>query len=210
MQRMPRSRRSRRAWIRLAVSTMGSWKMAPIELRTARRRNGLLQVSPTIRAWALKAAQLRTSAPRFSALREAIRRRQEPRLRTARDDFRQRRQRRNFPHRQQALVHREAGERFQQRLLGDEHLDFLGRACKQRLQFPQPFLREQHRDNAELALQQAAHDLLAFGDENALLPVLVLPPHRAVRLKLGQIEGLDLLRRTALTGSRSGRDGPGR
>ena len=47
---------------------MGIWKMAPIELRTARRRNGLLQVSPTISAWALKAAQLRTSAPRFSAL----------------------------------------------------------------------------------------------------------------------------------------------
>ena len=47
---------------------MGMWKMLPIELRTARRRNGLLQVSPTISAWVLKAAQLRTSAPRFSAL----------------------------------------------------------------------------------------------------------------------------------------------
>ena len=68
MQRTPRSRKSRRAWIRLALSTMGSWKTAPMEPRTARRKNGLLHVSLTIRAWASNAAQLRTSAPRFSAL----------------------------------------------------------------------------------------------------------------------------------------------
>ena len=42
--------------------------MVPMELRTARRRNGLLEVSPTISAWTPKATQLRTSAPRFSAL----------------------------------------------------------------------------------------------------------------------------------------------
>ena len=69
-----------------------------------------------------------------------------------------------------------------------------GLRLQERLQFPQPFLREQHRDDAEFALQQAAHDLLAFRDEYALLPVLVLPPHGAVRLKLGQIERLNLLR----------------
>src|ERR1019366_490174 len=51
-----------------------------------------------------------------------------------------------------------------------------------------------HGAHAEFALQQAAHDLLTFGDEDAPLPVFVLPPHRAVRLKLGQIERLDLLR----------------
>ena len=42
--------------------------MVPIELRTARRKKGLQQVSPMISACALKAAQLRASAPRFSAL----------------------------------------------------------------------------------------------------------------------------------------------
>ena len=44
---------------------------------------------------------------------ETIGCRQESRLPAARDDFRQRRHCRNLPHRQQALVHREAGERFQ-------------------------------------------------------------------------------------------------
>ena len=86
-----------------------------------------------------------------------------------------------------------------------------GRACSKGLQFAQPFLGEQHGDDAEAALQQAAHDLLAFGDEDALLPVLGLPPHGAVGLQLGQIEGLDLLGaihrdQAGLTGSRSGRD----
>ena len=33
-----------------------------------RRKNGLHEVSPTINAWPLKAAQLRTRAPIFSAL----------------------------------------------------------------------------------------------------------------------------------------------
>ena len=67
-QRMPCWRKAWRSRARLEVSTMGRWKMAPIELRTARRRKGLAQVSPTSRAWAAKAAQLRTRAPRFSAL----------------------------------------------------------------------------------------------------------------------------------------------
>ena len=42
--------------------------MAPMELRTARRRKGLAEVSPTSRAWTPKATQLRTRPPRFSAL----------------------------------------------------------------------------------------------------------------------------------------------
>src|SRR5437870_2457775 len=62
------SRRARKARIKLAVSTIGSWKTVPIELRTALRKNGLHEVSPTIKVWTLKAAQLRASAPIFSAL----------------------------------------------------------------------------------------------------------------------------------------------
>ncbi len=168
--------------------------MVPIELRTARRRKGLLQVSPTIKAWVLKAAQLRTSAPEVLGAGETIGRRQESRLRAARDNFRQRRHYRDLPYREQALIHREPSERFQQCLLGNEHLDLLRSRLQERPQFLQPFLREKHGDHAEFALQQTAHDLLSFGDENALLPVLMLPPHGAVGLKLGQIERLDLLR----------------
>ena len=67
-----------------------------------------------------------------------------------------------------------------------------GPRLQERSQVLQPFLREKHRNDAEFALQQAAHDLLAFRDEYPLLPVLVLPPHGAVRLKLGQIERFDL------------------
>jgi hypothetical protein len=48
-------------------STTGNPKIAPIEFLTARRRNGLLEVSPTINPWTPNATQLRTSAPRFSA-----------------------------------------------------------------------------------------------------------------------------------------------
>jgi len=131
--------------------------------------------------------------PEILGAGEAIGRRQESRLRAACHHFRQRWHYWNLPHRKQALVHREASERFQQCLFGNEHPDLLRPRLQQRPQLRQPFLGEKDRDNAELALQQAAHDLLALRDENALLPVLVLPPHRAVRLKLGQIERLNLL-----------------
>jgi hypothetical protein len=85
---------------------MGIWKIVPIELRTARRKKGLLQVSPTMSACALNAAQFRTSAPRFSAL-TGRRRRQERgwglRATTSASVGIG-----NFPP-QQALIHREPG-----------------------------------------------------------------------------------------------------
>src|SRR5713226_6087008 len=67
-QRIPRARNPLRVSARFAASTTGRLKMAPIELRTARRRNGLLEVGSTISACAPNATQLRTNAPTFSAL----------------------------------------------------------------------------------------------------------------------------------------------
>src|ERR1051326_2728457 len=71
IQRMRWERRSLRVWTRLLDSKTGKWKIAPIELRTARRRYGLLEVSPTIKAWTPRAVPLRTSAPRFVAFERA-------------------------------------------------------------------------------------------------------------------------------------------
>jgi len=48
--------------------TSGCSKVVPMAPETARRWNGLPHVSPTIRKCAPKAAQFRTTAPRFSAL----------------------------------------------------------------------------------------------------------------------------------------------
>src|SRR2546423_1030321 len=48
MQRIPRSLRLDKHLIKFGVSIIGNSNTVPIELRTARRRKGLLEVSPTI------------------------------------------------------------------------------------------------------------------------------------------------------------------
>src|ERR1051326_8671703 len=67
MQRTPRSFKLDKDSNKLDVSIIGNSNTVPMELRTARRRKGLLEVSPTINAWVPKATQFLTSAPRFSA-----------------------------------------------------------------------------------------------------------------------------------------------
>lgn len=53
--------------MRLGGSITGREKMAPIELRTARRRNGLAHFSPAMSPWAPRDKLLRTMTPTFSA-----------------------------------------------------------------------------------------------------------------------------------------------
>jgi hypothetical protein len=44
-----------------------------------------------------------------------------------------------------------------------------------------------------VALQEAADNFLAFSNEYSLLAVFGLAPHSAVRLKIRQIQGIDVL-----------------
>ena len=55
------------------------------------------------------------------------------------------------------------------------------------------FFGQQDGDDFKTAFEQPAHDLFAFGHEDALSFMLQRPPHRAIRREFGQVERGDFL-----------------
>src|SRR6266850_3907055 len=107
---------------------------------------------------------------------------------TTLENVRQLTLRRDFCNRQQPLVHRKSRECFQQLFFGNKDIDLFRSGLQERFKFAEPFFRQQNRNHLEMALEQSAHDFLAFGYENSLLAMLRLVAHRAVGLQLRKIE----------------------
>src|SRR5262245_52784093 len=107
--------------------------------------------------------------PQVFGAGKAVHRSQEPRLWACGEDVFQRWHWRDSADGQKPLIHRETGERFEQFLFRDENIELLGTSEQQRLELVQPSFRKQQGNHLEPAFEQPAHDLLAFGDEDALL-----------------------------------------
>ena len=60
-------------------------------------------------------------------------------------------------------------DRLHQRFFGNEHIDEVLVALKQRLYLCIPLGREEDRNNADVAFEHPAYDFVSFGNENALL-----------------------------------------
>ena len=164
-----------------------------MELRTARRKNGLLEVSPTIKRLDPKRDAIPYQRAKILRVRECIHRHEEKRLLIFRQNVVQRNRWWDFSDRQNPLKHRETGQGFEYFLFREINRDGLRSRFEQRPEIFQPFVRQHDRDDSELAFEQPPDDFGSFGDENALSLVLQWTPHGGVRLEFGCIEGRDFL-----------------
>ncbi len=180
-------------WPSLASSTTGNCKIVPMELRTARRRNGLLEVSPTINACTPKATQLRTSAPRFSALVSASTATSSRGFGFIGQNVVEHGGRWDFSDGEYTLIHRKADEGFEQFFVREINGEFFRARFKQRAKRLQVFFGQQNRDDLKTAFEQPAHDLFALGHEDALPFMLQRPTHGAIRREFRQVERGDFL-----------------
>ena len=88
-------------------------KMVPMELRTARRRKGLLEVSPTIRACTAEGGAVADERPEILRVGERVHRGEQARPGRCAQHVVKRRHCRNLAHGQHALEHGEADELFE-------------------------------------------------------------------------------------------------
>ena len=92
-----------------------------------------------------------------------------------------------------ALIHRKADELFEQFFVREINGEFFRARFEQRAKCLQMFFGQQDGDDFKTAFEQAAHDLFAFGHEDALPFMLQRPAHRAIRREFGQVERGDFL-----------------
>lgn len=92
-----------------------------------------------------------------------------------------------------ALMHRVAGDGFEEFFRAKEHADLLGAGGDEGGKALEPFLGEQHGMDGVCGVEEAGDDLDVGGDENAAALVILGALEGAVGFEVGEIERFDFL-----------------
>lgn len=92
---------------------------------------------------------------------------------------------------EEALVHREAGEGFEEGFVAEEHGDRFGACLEEGAQDLEVIRRHEGGEHGQVAAEEAFDHLLALGDEHPFPVMLDLQAHRPIGREFGVMEIID-------------------